>query len=39
MNKGDELAIHRRKKYMVHKHKKMTDSTNYQGNAHENRTK
>lgn len=37
MRKGYELAIRRRKKYMVHKHKKMINSTDNQGNANENR--
>lgn len=37
MRKGYELAIRRRKKCMVHKHKKMINSTDNQGNAGENR--
>lgn len=37
MRKGYELAIRRRKKCMVDKHKKMINSTDNQGNAGENR--
>lgn len=37
MRKGYELAIRRRKKCVVHKHKKMINSTDNRGNANENR--
>lgn len=37
MDKEYELAIHRRKKCMVHKCKKMITLTNNLGNANENK--